>query len=68
MVIKKRNKIQILWSLRKWPLKYINWRLITAYPSGWKYVLKHPFIFIKDFWNYLEWNQMMENYNNENNE
>ena len=56
----RRTKLQILWSMRKWPLKYISWRLTTAYPTGWKYALRHPIIFVKDIWNYLKWCQMMD--------
>lgn len=55
-----KSKIQILWSMRKWPINYINWRLTTAYPDGWKYAFKHPIIFFKDLWNYLNWCQMID--------
>ena len=46
--------------MRKWSLKYIDWRLTTAYPTGWKYALKHPIIFVKDLWKYLNWCQMID--------
>ena len=46
--------------MRKWSLKYINWRLITAYPRGWKYAIKHPVEFIKDLWKYLIWCQNID--------
>ena len=55
-----RTKLQILWSMRKWPIKYIDWRLTTAYPTGWRYALRHPIIFVKDIWKYLNWCQMMD--------
>ena len=47
--------------MRKWSLKYIDWRLTTAYPEGWKYALKHTIIFSKDLWKYLAWCQMIDN-------
>ena len=43
-----KTKISIIWSMRKWTFKYIKWRLTTAYPNGWKFIILHPFIFIKD--------------------
>ncbi len=55
-----KNKIQILWSMRNWPFKYIEWRLITAYPNGWKFIFWHPILFIKDLWKYLNWCQMID--------
>ena len=58
--IKKKTKLEILWSMRKWPIKYIDWRLTTAYPNGWKYALIHPIILVKDLWKYLEWCQMID--------
>ena len=49
--------------MRKWTIKYIDWRLTTAYPTGWRYALRHPIIFVKDVWNYLNWCQMMDDTN-----
>lgn len=46
--------------MRKWPKDYVNWRLTTAYPNGWKYAIMHPIIFFKDLWNYLNWCQMID--------
>ena len=46
--------------MRKWSCKYIDWRLTTAYPNGWRFVLRHPIIFVKDIWKYLNWCQMMD--------
>ena len=31
--------------MSKWSFKYINWRLKTAYPEGWKYAIKHLCIY-----------------------
>ena len=45
---------------RKWPIEYIDWRLTTAYPKGWKFALLHPLILIKDLWRYLEWCQKID--------
>ena len=55
-----KTKIQILWSMRKWSFKYIDWRLTTAYPNGWKDAIKHPIIFIQDLWKYLNWCQKID--------
>ena len=55
-----KSKFYILLSMRKWPIKYIDWRLTTAYPKGWKFALLHPIILIKDLWKYLEWCQMID--------
>tara|TARA_B110000263_G_scaffold240262_1_gene243284 strand:+ start:1801 stop:1995 length:195 start_codon:yes stop_codon:yes gene_type:complete len=55
-----KTKLQILWSMRKWPKDYINWRLTTAYPNGWKYAINHPIIFLKDLWKFLNWCQMID--------
>ena len=69
---KIKSKFLVIWSMRKWSYKYVKWRFVTAYPNGWKYALMHPFIFINDFWKYLNWCQEidfdMNNYesNNEN--
>ena len=46
--------------MRNWPFKYIEWRLITAYPNGWKFIFWHPILFIKDLWKYLNWCQMID--------
>ncbi|MAP66702.1 MAG: hypothetical protein CMF80_03250 [Candidatus Marinimicrobia bacterium] len=59
-----KTKISIIWSMRKWTFKYIKWRLTTAYPNGWKFIILHPFIFIKDIWHYLNWCQMIDRENN----
>ena len=56
-----KSKIRIIYSMSKWSFKYINWRLKTAYPEGWKYAIKHPMIFINDLWNYIKWCQNIEN-------
>ena len=42
-----------MWSMKKWSFKYVNWRLTTAYPDGWKYAIKHPFELINDMYKYL---------------
>ncbi len=55
-----KSKINVIWSMRKWPKDYIMWRLTTAYPNGWKFALLHPFVFIKDLWNFLSWCQMID--------
>jgi len=60
LVKKQKYKFQILWSMRQWPLSYINWRLTTAYQEGWKFAVKHPIIFIKDLWNFLDWCQKID--------
>ncbi len=61
MIIKKRkSKLKIIWSMRKWSYDYINWRLVTAYPGGMKYAIKHPIELIKDLWNYLSWCQKVD--------
>ena len=52
-----KSKFHIVWSMRKWPIKYIHWRLITAYPEGLIYVFKHPFVFVKDVYKYIIWCQ-----------
>ena len=36
-----KSKIEVIWSMRKWPKEYIKWRLVTAYPNGWKFALSH---------------------------
>ena len=46
--------------MRKWSFKYIDWRLTTAYPNGWKDAIKHPIIFIQDLWKYLNWCQKID--------
>ena len=46
--------------MRKWSWSYINWRLTTAYPGGWKYALLHPLELIKDLNNYLVWCQKFD--------
>ena len=56
----KTTKIQILWQMRRWPFSYINWRLTTAYPQGWKYAILHPIVFVKDLWKYLNWCQSID--------
>ena len=33
-----KSKIEVIWSMRKWPKEYIKWRFVTAYPNGWKFV------------------------------
>ena len=62
--IKNRNKItsklQIMWSMRNWSIEYIDWRLTTAYPGGWKYAIKHPFELLNDIWKYLIWCQKID--------
>jgi len=55
------DKLRILLPMRKWlSWPYIEWRLITAYPTGWRYAIRHPIILIKDMNNYLKWCQMMD--------
>ena len=46
--------------MRKWSFKYVNWRLTTAYPDGWRYALKHPLELIKDIYKYLVWCQEID--------
>ncbi len=46
--------------MRKWSLKYINWRLTTAYPAGWRYAIFHPIELVTDFWRYLGWCQKID--------
>ena len=60
-----KSKIKILWSMRKWPIRYVMWRLTTAYPEGWKYALKHPIRMIADVNRYLIWCQKMDSINDE---
>ena len=60
-----KSKIKILWSMRKWPIGYVMWRLTTAYPEGWKYALKHPIKLIADINRYLTWCQKMDSLNDE---
>ena len=55
-----KTKFEILWSMRKWPKSYIDWRLTTAYPNGWKYAIKHPIIFFNDLWKFFNWCQMID--------
>ena len=57
---KQKNKLQILWDMRKWSLSYINWRFYTAYPKGWKYAIIHPITFSYDLWKYLSWCQKID--------
>ena len=54
------SKIKILWSMRSWSFRYVKWRLITAYPEGWKYAIKHPVRLIGDINRYLIWCQKMD--------
>ncbi len=49
-----------MWSMRKWSFKYVNWRLTTAYPGGWKYAIKNPFELINDIYKYLIWCQKID--------
>ena len=51
--------------MRKWPIRYVMWRLATAYPEGWKYALKHPIRMIADVNRYLIWCQKIDNINDE---
>tara|TARA_Y100000748_G_C15109704_1_gene337808 strand:+ start:284 stop:433 length:150 start_codon:yes stop_codon:yes gene_type:complete len=48
--------------MKSWSIKYIDWRLTTAYPNGWRDAIKHPFEFIKDLWKYLNWCHKMDQY------
>ena len=41
--------------MRLWPKEYVKWRLETAYPSGWRYAIKHPVNFLVDGWHFLKW-------------
>ena len=61
-MIKVYSKIRIILSVRKWPFKYIDWRLTTAYPGGWRYALRHPFELINDMWKYLTWCEEIDKY------
>ena len=58
--MKVKSKIYILFAMRKWPLNYILWRMDTAYPNGWKYIILNPLVFIKDLLKYLSWCQMID--------
>ena len=48
-------KIKVLKQMSKWTTpKYIDLRLYTMYGSSYKlYILKHPFIFIRDINRYI---------------
>ena len=46
--------------MRKWSFKYVNWRLTTAYPVGWKYALFHPIELVRDIYKYLLWCQEID--------
>ena len=48
-------KIKLIISMRKLSFKYIDWRINTAYPNGWKFIFQHPIVFIKDLNRYLNW-------------
>jgi hypothetical protein len=55
------DKLKILWPMRKWMYwPYIEWRLLTAYPTGWRNAIRQPIVFIKDINNYLKWCHMMD--------
>jgi len=55
------NKIRLIWSMRKFTFKYIDWRLTTAYPDGWKFVVFHPIVFLKDLNKFLIWCDELDN-------
>ncbi|MAV64593.1 MAG: hypothetical protein CMG00_05310 [Candidatus Marinimicrobia bacterium] len=55
-----KSKFKIIWSMRSWSFKYIDWRMTTAYPSGWRHIVRHPLQFLKDFYNYLSWCQEID--------
>ena len=59
-MIKVKKIFGIIWSMRKWSFKYVNWRLSTAYPEGWRYAIKHPIEAIKDICNYIVWCQKID--------
>ena len=59
-MIRIASKFKIAWSMRKWPFKYILWRLTTAYPGGWRYAIKHPFELARDIFQYLAWCQKID--------
>ena len=61
-MIEVQSKIKIACSMRKWSFKYIDWRLTTAYPGGWKYAVRHPVELIKDLYKYLVWCQKIDKY------
>tara|TARA_B100001540_G_C15242769_1_gene389112 strand:- start:307 stop:522 length:216 start_codon:yes stop_codon:yes gene_type:complete len=46
---------KIIWSMRNWSFSYIEWRLTTAYPGGWKYAVFHPVELISDLNKYVLW-------------
>tara|TARA_Y100001968_G_C18965122_1_gene529623 strand:- start:78 stop:275 length:198 start_codon:yes stop_codon:yes gene_type:complete len=48
-------KVKLLLSMRRLSFKYIDWRLTTAYPEGWKFIFLHPIAFMKDLNKYLIW-------------
>ena len=58
-------KLKIMREMMKWlrSWEYIEWRLLTAYPAGWKYAIRHPIIFIKDMNHYIEWCINFDEYN-----
>jgi hypothetical protein len=58
--INSKSKFQIIWSMKNWSIKYIDWRLTTAYPGGWRYAIKHPVELGSDIWKYLEWCQEID--------
>ena len=49
--------------MRKWSIDYVDWRMTTAYPGGWRYALRHPVQLIKDLRKYIIWCQKIDNYN-----
>jgi|TARA_B000000609_G_C24049471_1_gene280436 hypothetical protein len=51
--------------MRKWSWAYINWRLTTAYPEGWRFIFLRPITFLKDLWNYLDWCYEIDNGKND---
>ena len=59
-------KINIIISMRKFSFKYIDWRIKTAYPDGWMFVFKNPFIFMKDINKYLNWYLELDQWENAN--
>ena len=57
-------KIKVLKQMSKWITpKYMDLRLYTMYGSSYKlYILKHPFIFIRDINRYINWCIKMDRY------
>ena len=61
---KAKTILKILWGMKSWTFKYLFWRLDTAYPEGWKFILKHPIQSASDIKKYLVWCEKMDRLSN----